>query len=115
MLNQALLPSKRGSKMSCELLTTTSERRFRPISSCHHPSKEPELSGWKNRSRGQAHRNSLLRRITTRVKPEVDSLFSVTFASCEHICSGFNWRFRWKIMVGNYGFVLYFSECDQTF
>ncbi|XP_068479454.1 uncharacterized protein [Phaseolus vulgaris] len=32
MLNQALLPSKRGSKMSCELLTTTSERRFRPIS-----------------------------------------------------------------------------------
>ncbi|XP_068479434.1 uncharacterized protein [Phaseolus vulgaris] len=70
MLNQALLPSKRGSKMSCELLTTTSERRFRPISSCHHPSKEPELSGWKNRSRGQAHRNSLLRRITTRVKPE---------------------------------------------
>lgn len=30
--NQALLPSERGSKMSCQLLPATSVRRFRPVS-----------------------------------------------------------------------------------
>ncbi|KAL9276984.1 hypothetical protein ACSQ67_025470 [Phaseolus vulgaris] len=56
MLNQALLPSKRGSKMSCELLTTRARGdsdlsqasiMIEVLFSCHHPSKEPELSGWK--------------------------------------------------------------------